>query len=165
MVPATDILNAYRAARRAVYRAAEGLSQVDATWKPAPHVKSAQELLVHLGGAERAWLSALGYDVLDFPEGDDLDQTLRFLREMEALLADLVESASADEFNRPVETERGPLTLAWVLKRLTQHMFYHLGTLVYLRRAREPDWEGDAGTDYWRAAVDAFSELVRIDPA
>jgi len=163
MVPAADILNAYRAGRRAVYRAAEGLSQADATWKPAPHVKSSQELLVHLGGAERAWLSLLGHDVLDFPEDDDLDQTLRFLRAMEALLADIVESASVEEFNRSLETERGPLTLAWVLKRLTQHMFYHLGTLVYLRAARQPDWDRGAGTDYWRAAVDAFSALVRTD--
>ncbi len=164
MVRAADVLNAYRAGRRAVYRAAEGLSQADASWKPAPHVKSIQELLVHLGGAERAWLSALGYDVLDFPQGDDLDRTLDFLREMEALLTDIVAAASVEAFNRPVATERGPLTLAWVLKRLTQHMFYHLGTLVYLRAARQPAWDRDAGTDYWRAAVDAFSDLVRTGP-
>lgn len=164
MARAAELLDVYRLGRASVYRAAEGLSPQDALWKPAEHVKSFQELLVHLGGAERFWLSALGYQVLAFPEGNGLEEALAFLRGMAQRLEAYVEGATPEQFNAAVATERGPLSLAWVLKRVTQHMFYHLGTLVYLRRVRQPEWDGDAGLAYWQRAVDAFSALVPTEP-
>ncbi|MFQ5795280.1 MAG: DinB family protein [Candidatus Bipolaricaulia bacterium] len=160
MATASELLAVYRLARQAVYQAADGLSQQDAVWKPTEHVKSIQELLVHVGGSERFWLSKLGYDVLDYPEDNALEHTLAFLHEMKELVTSYVTAATPEQFNAPVSTDRGPLTLAWVLKRVTQHMFYHLSTLVYLRRVREPSWDGEAGLSYWQKAVDAFSELI-----
>jgi len=146
--------------RACVYRACEGLSRQHAAWKPAEHVKSIQELLVHLGGSERFWLGQLGHPTRDFPEGDSLEAALTFLKDMENAVRGIVEPMSAAQFNQAAPTERGEFSMAWALKRVTQHMFYHLGTLVYLRSACEPSWEGDAGLRHWQKAVDAFSALV-----
>lgn len=163
MATSVELLVTYQLTRQCVYQAAEGLAQQDAVWKPAEQVKSIQGLLVHLGGAERYWLSILGHSVPDWPEGDALENTLAFLREMETLLVSLVEAAAPEAFSQEVATERGPLSLAWTVKRVTQHVFYHLGTLVYLRRAREPDWQAEAGLSYWQRAADSFSRLVPAD--
>ena len=163
MATSAELLATYRLARQCVYQAAEGLSQQDAVWKPAEQVKSIQGLLVHLGGAERYWLSRLGYSVPDWPEGDALENTLVFLHDMETLLVSSVEAAEPEAFSQEVATERGPLSLAWTLKRVTQHVFYHLGTLVYLRCAREPGWQAEAGLSHWQRAADSFSELVPVD--
>lgn len=163
MADAQALLKPYRLGRKAVYRAVEGLTQEDALWRPAPGVKSIQGLLVHLGGAERFWLDLLAREVLDLPQGDGLEEALDFLRGMEALMVHHVESAGPD-LVREVTTARGPLNLAWVLKRVTQHAFYHLGTLVYLRLARQPDWSAEAGLGDWQRAADAFSALVPVEP-
>jgi len=165
MATSAELLTVYRLARRSVYQATAGLAQQDAVWKPAGQVKSIQELLVHLGGAERYWLSLLGYQVPDWPEGDALENSLAFLREMETLLVHSVEAATPEAFNRQIKTARGPLSLAWTVKRVTQHVFYHLGTLVYLRRVREPGWPAEAGLSYWQEAADGFSQLVPGDAA
>lgn len=160
MAASAELLATYRLARQCVYQAAEGLAQQDAVWKPAEQVKSIQGLLVHLGGAERYWLSILGYSVPDWPEGDALENTLAFLRDMETLLVRSVEEAGPEASKQQVATKRGPLSLVWTVKRVTQHVFYHLGTLVYLRRVREPGWQAEAGLSYWQQAADGFSELV-----
>jgi|GEM_PF-5105965 len=155
------LLHPYRLGRQSVYRAAEGLSQADAVWKPAEHLKSIQGLLVHIGGAERFWLSTLGYVVLEFPKDDDLAKALSFLQAMETCLAGYVQEATPEQLCTRQATDRGELSLAWTVKRVTQHMFYHLGTLVYLRSLREPDWHGDAGLGYWQTAADAFGALIK----
>lgn len=157
------LLKPYQLGRMSVYRSIEGLPQADAIWKPSEHVKSIQETLVHIGGAERFWLKTLGRDALDFPDGDALDQTETFLKGMEAVVTNHLKGATLEELTRTVSTDRGALSLAWMVKRITQHMFYHLGTLVYLRTCREPNWHGDAGLRYWQTAADAFGELVQPD--
>ncbi len=154
------LLTPYRLGRQSVYRAVEGLAQADAVWKPARHVKSIQETLIHLGGAERFWLTTLGRGTLDFPEDDGLDVAEAFLRAMQGVVEGHVAAADEAELVRAQTTERGELSLAWMVKRVTQHMFYHLGTLVYLRACRQPDWHGDAGLRHWQAAADAFSALI-----
>lgn len=160
MVTAQALLDAYHLGRKSVYQAVAGISQEDAAWKPADNVKSIQQLLVHLGGAERFWLSKMGRDVLDYPQDDALENTLEYLKNMENMLTHYVEEAS-EQLDDGLSTDRGKLSLAWVIKRVTQHMFYHLGTLVYLRSVRQPEWEDDAGLTYWQNAVDAFSALVK----
>lgn len=162
MVTAQELLNAYHLGRKSVYQAVSGISQEDFIWKPADNVKSMQQLLVHLGGAERFWLSKLGRDALDYPQDDALKNTIEYLKDMENLLTRYVEEAP-EQLDDEVSTDRGKLSLAWVIKRVTQHMFYHLGTFVYLRSIRQPEWEGDAGLTYWQTAVDAFSALVRTE--
>lgn len=157
------LLHPYRLARLSIYRASEGLSQKDAVWKPAEHLKSMQALLVHLGGAERFWLSTLGYEVLAFPEDDQLESALSFLKAMQALLEGYVTQSTPEQLVAGQNTDRGELSLAWLVKRVTQHMFYHLGTLVYLRRLRQPDWHADAGLGYWQQAADAFGALIDVN--
>jgi len=163
MIQANDLLNAYQLSRKAVYEAVEGLSQEHATWKPAEQAKSIQELVVHLGGAERFWLGTLGYEVLDFPTSDELSEAVAFAQGMEGIIAKQLKEATPEKLNEKVSTERGDLSLAWLVKRVNQHMFYHLGTLVYLRMIVEPDWEGEAGLSTWQKAVDTFSSLVETE--
>ncbi len=163
MIQAMDLLNTYQLGRKAVYEAIEGLSQEHATWKPAEHVKSIQELVVHIGGAERFWLSTLGFEVLDFPTSNELSDGVAFAEGMENIIANHLQKMSQVQFNEKISTERGDLSMAWLVKRVTQHMFYHLGTLVYLRLLVEPDWESEAGLSTWQKAVDSFSSLVATE--
>lgn len=163
MVQSADLLNVYQLGRKCIYEAIEGLSQEEAAWKPAENVKSIQALFVHIGGAEKFWLSAIGYGVLDFPESSDMEDAKTFVKGMEGLMAQYLNAASQEKLNEKISTDRGDLSLAWVVKRVTQHMFYHLGTFVYLRLILQPAWEGQAGLSTWQKAVDSFSSLVETE--
>lgn len=163
-VQASDLLNVYQLGRKCIYEAIDGLSQEEMMWKPAEHVKSIQELSVHIGGAEKFWLSAIGYEVLDFPKSSKIEDAKAFVKGMEGLMAQYLNAASQEKLNETISTDRGDLSLAWVVKRVTQHMFYHLGTFVYLRLMLQPEWEGRAGLSTWQKAVDAFSALVETQP-
>jgi len=160
---AQEILNVYTLSRECIYKFCEGLSEDQATWKPAEHSKSMLELLYHLTDAERYWFYKLERAIPEPPHEVTLATTTDHLHEMEQFITNDISNSEPAELTRLIETNRGELSLLWALKRVTHHMHYHLGTLVYLRTQLDPEWESDAGTKLWSTAVDAFSELIPSD--
>ena len=158
-----QLLNVYKKSRHTIYEFSEGLEESHANWRPMEHSQNITDILFHLTDAERYWFYTLGEETPSKPDDVTLSTTMEHLKEMEHFISDLFESRSLDELNSSTETNRGNLSLSWAIKRLTHHMNYHLGTLVYLRTQLEPEWEGEAGLKHWAEAVDAFSELIPTD--
>lgn len=163
MATANQLVLVYQTARRSLEEAVEGLAEETARYKPADHVASIAELLVHIGDSERRFLDLLGYDTPSPPTQTSLNEACAYLERMEECLCRAVRDARSEELTALVETGRQPISLAWTIKRVTQHMLYHLGTIVYLRRLCEPDWAGEAGGRGWGQAVDALSDLIPVE--
>lgn len=163
MATLSEILFVYNLTRASIYSALEGLSEEHALWVPDESAASIQKISLHLAAAERFWLSKFGIEVPESPSDASIGSILHHLHEMEDFVTGTFENADLGQVNRPQSTDRGEISMLWVLKRVTHHMNYHLGTLVYLRSILEPDWAGAAGRDHWATAVDAYSDLIELE--
>jgi uncharacterized damage-inducible protein DinB len=158
-----EILEVYKLTRTSIYQALEGLSEDNAAWIPREGASSIQQISFHLGAAECFWFSKFGLSVIESPKDRSIASTITHLHAMEEVILKTFTTKNPVELSKNITTDRGELSLFWALKRVTHHMNYHLGTLVYLRSILEPDWDGQAGQEYWANAVDAFSELIDLE--
>jgi uncharacterized damage-inducible protein DinB len=154
----TDLGLVWEFTRMRLDAALDGVTEVQAAWRPYPGAHCIAEHLVHVAGAEHYWAARLrgldprgsefeskldrsvreGYLVDGLPpfgaDGTSLSFGRRCLDHSRAEIGDLMSAPSADQLAREVESPVGDqVTGKQGLVRLAQHAGYHTGQIWLIR--------------------------------
>ena len=137
----------YESAARTLYPVLENLDQESLDWRPAPESRSIGEIIRHLIRVDVWFMSQFGIvlNVTD-PGETDAASLLSTLRLQHDRIAEVIANPATDPSSPHVTgTDKISKPLCEVLVHMAHHYLYHLGQIIYLRRARDRNWDAPLG--------------------
>ncbi|MBM3736608.1 MAG: DinB family protein [Acidobacteria bacterium] len=149
----TDLLERFRRAAEVVAVATTGASNQELDFTPGPGKWSVRQVACHLADFELACAirirqlltednpTLMGYPEDLWAEGLDhktrkISQAVESFRRVRAENHGLVKDLPESAFSRPgVHTERGPVTLGWLIRHGAEHAENHARQMMNIRQA------------------------------
>ncbi|MGE5429986.1 MAG: DinB family protein [Syntrophomonadaceae bacterium] len=147
----TMITEIFRASLEVVYKAVDGATKEELTWKPAPESRPIAEITAHIIRVDLHFLKKMGYvPGFEASKTDNEHDLKSAVRKTEEYVLNILNGLSEDaELLKPRPSEIAPEheSLDHILPHLSQHHLYHLAQIIYLRRAQDRKWKSPA--DDW----------------
>ncbi|MCU7525297.1 MAG: DinB family protein [Ignavibacteria bacterium] len=141
----TMISEIFRASSQVVYKAVDGATKEELTWKPAPESRPIAEIAAHIIRVDLHFLKKMGYvPAFEAPKTGDEHALKSAVKKTEEYVLEILNGLSEDsELMKPRPSEIAPEheSLDHILPHLSQHHLYHLAQIIYLRRALDRKWK------------------------
>lgn len=141
----TMVSEIFRAASEVVYKAIDGATKEELTWKPAPESRPIAEITAHIIRVDLHFLKKMGYvPPLEAPKTDNENELKTAVERTESFVLEILNGLSEDSEllkPRPSEVAQEHESLDHILPHLSQHHLYHLAQIIYLRRALDRKWK------------------------
>ena len=143
----------YLAAAKTIYPVLENLDDKVLDWKPEPESRSIAGIVRHLVRVDLWFMSQFGIEI---DSGDPGEVDARSLYNALVRLHDEIVSAIVSEGTNlagmnVTGTEKISHSFAETIVHMSHHYLYHLAQVIYLRRAKDRDWQ--APLALWEAAT------------
>ncbi|HEX2865828.1 MAG TPA: DinB family protein [Ignavibacteriales bacterium] len=140
----TMVSEIFRASSEAVYKAIDGATKEELTWKPAPESRPIAEITAHIVRVDFFYLKKMGYTPpFETPKTDSESELKAAVKKTEDYILNILNELGEDsELLKPRPSEVAPEheSLDHILPHLSQHHLYHLAQIIYLRRAQNRNW-------------------------
>lgn len=141
----TMISEIFRASSEVVYKAVDGATKEELTWKPAPESRPIAEITAHIIRVDLHFLKKMGFTPpFEAPKTDSENELKTAVERTESYVLDILNGLGEDsELLKPRPSEIAPEheSLDHILPHLSQHHLYHLSQIIYLRRALNRKWK------------------------
>lgn len=155
------VLSVYKDCSLPLYKILDGISDSVLNYKPENDSRSIGEMMLHLMRVDVWMLKRYGFEPKTVvPKTVDNILILNSLKSLHAEIENIILESSDEEFKKyaQIETPKPTDTLINGILHLAQHYLYHLSQMIYLRRAKERNW--NSPIDDWDKATYTISGFM-----
>lgn len=144
-----------------LYKVLDGIDDLILNYKPEKDSRSIGEMILHLMRVDVWMLKRYGYELqTEVPKTVYKNLILKTLKSIHLEIENIINKTSDEEFNKSAQIESPKPTDTFInaILHLAQHYLYHLSQMIYLRRAKERNWESPIND--WDKATYTISKFI-----